>query len=71
MRVIMFNGLKLCFKLFFNYFQNKNGIRIKIQVDDFFRATLMVGISSCNEVGSERWIDEVLEDILVISWPKA
>ena len=26
----------------------------------------MVGISSCNEVGSERWIDEVVEDILVI-----
>ena len=35
-RVIRFNGLKLCSKLFFNYFQNKNGIRIKIQVDDLF-----------------------------------
>ena len=36
MRVIRLNGLKLCSKLFFNYFQNKNGIRIKIQVDDLF-----------------------------------
>ena len=36
MRDVRLNRLKLCSKLFFNYFKNKNGIRIKIQVDYLF-----------------------------------